>query len=231
MRIARSRRGCPCYVLFLFAFGTWLATGSPANAARTTEMYRMQPRPHRASEGVTDEQIRGAIVKAAERAGWRPYVRGARIVEVYISVRGGKHTATVEVEFDEQNYVVRYVTSYNLGHNDHYCGPPKRVSVAGPRRRRREKVCDGEIIHPHYNDWVRGLEDGILRSIVLLREGEPVRPISTPKKPAPSPAPLFVADELKKLKVLRDEGVLTEEEFDVQKRRLLGIEATVSESE
>jgi hypothetical protein len=45
--------------------------------------------------------------------------------------------------------------------------------------------------------------------------------------PAPQPAPAFdpsklVADEIKKLAALRDQGILTDEEFTEQKRRLLG---------
>ena len=44
---------------------------------------------------------------------------------------------------------------------------------------------------------------------------------------APQPAPAFdpsrlVADEIKKLAALRDQGILTDEEFTEQKRRLLG---------
>ena len=46
-------------------------------------------------------------------------------------------------------------------------------------------------------------------------------------QPAPQPAPAFdpsklVADEIKKLAALRDQGSLTDEEFTEQKRRLLG---------
>ena len=46
-------------------------------------------------------------------------------------------------------------------------------------------------------------------------------------QPAPHPAPAFdpsklVADEIKKLAALRDQGILTDEEFTEQKRRLLG---------
>ena len=46
-------------------------------------------------------------------------------------------------------------------------------------------------------------------------------------QPASQPAPAFdpsklVADEIKKLAALRDQGILTDEEFTEQKRRLLG---------
>jgi hypothetical protein len=40
--------------------------------------------------------------------------------------------------------------------------------------------------------------------------------------PVPSSGPVSVADELQKLADLRDRGVLTQEEFEAQKAKLLG---------
>ncbi len=49
-------------------------------------------------------------------------------------------------------------------------------------------------------------------------------------QPAPPPAPaggpasgVDVADQLRKLAELRDQGILTDEEFTLQKQRLLGL--------
>jgi hypothetical protein len=204
-------------------------SGSPVHAARTTEMYRMEPRPHFAADGGSDEQKQGAINEAIEAAGWQPHVHSDRLVGAYISVRGGKHTANVEIEFDERTYVVRYVTSYNLGHDENYCRDFRRSGRAGaPKRPRRLEECS-EIIHPDYNEWVHRIEDAILRYVALLRPGMAARSIPAPAvKPAPTPATMFVADELLKLKILRDDGVLTEEEFETQKSKLLGRDATRS---
>jgi hypothetical protein len=44
-----------------------------------------------------------------------------------------------------------------------------------------------------------------------------------PQAPAPAPAPpVDLADQLRKLATLRDEGILSEEEFAAQKAKLLG---------
>jgi hypothetical protein len=49
-------------------------------------------------------------------------------------------------------------------------------------------------------------------------------PVGTgPQMPRMAPAPMYsVADELAKLATLREQGVLSSEEFDIQKARLLG---------
>jgi hypothetical protein len=46
---------------------------------------------------------------------------------------------------------------------------------------------------------------------------------AAPAAPAASAAPVDVADQLRKLAELRDQGILTEEEFSVQKQKLLGL--------
>ncbi len=46
-------------------------------------------------------------------------------------------------------------------------------------------------------------------------------PPPTSAPPAASPAASMIADELRKLAALRDEGILTDQEFDAQKRKLL----------
>lgn len=55
------------------------------------------------------------------------------------------------------------------------------------------------------------------------RLSPPPVPEAAPQAPqAAAPATTGLADELAKLAVLRDQGVLTQEEFDAQKARLLG---------
>ncbi|KPI31882.1 Protein of unknown function DUF2078, membrane [Actinobacteria bacterium OV450] len=58
---------------------------------------------------------------------------------------------------------------------------------------------------------------------------EAAQPVAAPPPPPPAPAPAPAADDmtakidqLKQLSTLKDQGVLTEEEFAEQKRRLLG---------
>jgi hypothetical protein len=65
------------------------------------------------------------------------------------------------------------------------------------------------------NEWV--LRNKInLRPDTTLRHSQVETKISSPKK-----EPSSVADELTKLKKLMDEGVLTKEEFEAQKKKLL----------
>ncbi len=49
--------------------------------------------------------------------------------------------------------------------------------------------------------------------------GPAVRPTQT----APADAPLDEADQIRKLAELRDQGILTQDEFDAKKRQILGI--------
>jgi hypothetical protein len=74
-------------------------------------------------------------------------------------------------------------------------------------------------------------DDGkALTDTVRERISRPAAPSHASAPPPPSPAPpspppqtsALVADELRKLAGLRDDGVLTEEEFTKQKARLLG---------
>jgi hypothetical protein len=57
---------------------------------------------------------------------------------------------------------------------------------------------------------------------VVAKVGEPTPSSEDATPPAVSAAPVSTADELKKLAELRDAGVLSDEEFDAQKAKLLG---------
>ncbi len=214
-------RGPVQYLLLFVAIG--LVMPPTVHASRRTTMYRMDPRQYRVEKGVTAELIRDAIVLSLERAGWRPLVQAADAVEAEMVVQGGKHTASVEVKFDDAVFVINYVGSFNLGYKCRQANtaassahPAARV---GSRVKHSQRGRCEELIHPHYNAWVRRVEDDIARRLAQLRPGQSLRPTVAPAR---GPSPLFVADELLKLKALRDAGALTEEEFELQKRWLLG---------
>jgi Bacterial PH domain/Short C-terminal domain len=69
----------------------------------------------------------------------------------------------------------------------------------------------------------------VIKSIIkpdLKYLGDALRQHIGTGKPTPAPAPITpidVADQLAKLAALRDQGVLTEEEFAAQKAKLLGL--------
>jgi hypothetical protein len=187
-----------------------VAISSPA-AARIDEMYRMERRPHGASAEWTMSDLEDAIIEAAKRSGWRARPREPGVIEAEKSVRAGKHRAIVEIFYDQKSFLVRYLRSYNLNYDAEKCR-------AGNKR--HQKYCR-EVIHPHYNVWVRTLEDDIAREIAW---SDPVRKEADTSTPAPqaSDPSMFVADEILKLKKLEEEGILTPEEFEAQKKKLLG---------
>ena len=76
-----------------------------------------------------------------------------------------------------------------------------RVNVKGPR------------IHGNYNKWVDALAVRI-----AARVSHPMQQARPLKQ---QPSTLLVADELEKLDALRQPGVLTNEEFERQKERIL----------
>lgn len=210
VRCARRRVASRIPGVGLLILAVSLVATSTAIAARSTEMYRMEPRPYRVAKGVTTEQVRGAIVESVELNGWRTAVRADGTVEAVMVVRGGKHTATVKIAADNGTFAVNYLDSFNLGYKEVCRRPPK----FGPKRRRKREVSCYERIHPDYNEWVRRIEHDIERHLARLQADHAVRA-------TPGPAKLFIADELIKLQALREGGVLSEEEFEAQKRRLL----------
>jgi hypothetical protein len=198
----------------------FLATvASPAFAGRTVSIHRMQPREHGAATGVTLEQMRGVVLSVAERNGWVAVVRANGAVEVTMAAPDRERRAVVEVKFDDRTYVVRYRDSVGLEYDDEFCVP-----IPGTHGRTQCR----EVIDSDYNDWAEGLEEQVGAQLARLRPGDPVdEKAAVPTVPAPAAADsadrsrLFVADEIRKLKQLQDEGVLTDEEFEEQKRKLL----------
>lgn len=180
----------------------------------------MQPREHGAAKGVTLEQMRGVMLSVAEHKGWRAVVRANGAVEVTMTPPDSERHAVVEVRFDHRMYVVDYLDSVGLEYDDELCVP---ITDSHPRRSRCREVIDAD-----YNDWVEDLEGQIGTQVAHLQPGDPVdekAALPTVSAPPGSDAPdrsrLFVADEIRKLKQLEDEGILTSEEFEEQKRKLL----------
>jgi hypothetical protein len=76
------------------------------------------------------------------------------------------------------------------------------------------KVIKGPVIHKNYNVWV----DQLSKRIKIHTKDPPKaeKTETTSRKD-----PVFIADELGKLVILRQKGVLSQEEFDQQKAKLL----------
>ncbi len=68
---------------------------------------------------------------------------------------------------------------------------------------------------------IAGTATAVSGHVARRQEARYAQPEAQAVQQPPPPAPVNVADELKKFAALRDQGVLTEEEFAVQKARLL----------
>ncbi len=209
-----------------------LVLASASYAGRKTTMYRMEPRAHRADDGVTQDQIRRSVIEILERRGWTVHVRTAGVVEADISISKGKHRATIAVVFDDKNFAVRYVSSYDLGYSGASCrdgeidedGLPSYLQGPAKRMRRHiEAGCVGEVIHPSYNEWVQQIEEEIARNVPRLGPSRSAAAVP----PATSDS---VSEAVRKLDALHAAGLLTAEEVEAHKRLLPGVGALATDA-
>ena len=82
------------------------------------------------------------------------------------------------------------------------------------RAMRNRRGIKGPRIHSNYNIWI----DQLAKRIAIHTK---VPPKSNLTDTAPSRNFILIADELEKLDALRERGVLSQEEFEQQKIRLL----------
>lgn len=200
MRSSYSRRFI-LSVLFISA-GTMLFAS--VGIAQTRTIQNVSPRAHGAPVGSSIADIAMSIEKAGQELGWNPVAQGDGFLDLVTFVRA-KHEATVRVGFDDSNFWIDYLGSVNLKYSANDLvrgrGGASRAAVKGPR------------IHGNYNKWVK---------ILAIRIAERVSsPCFQARTARPQASTLLVADELEKLDALRQRGVLTEDEFDRQKERLL----------
>lgn len=148
-----------------------------------------------------------AVELAAGDFGWSIVSKepGRFVAETFVRNR---HRAKVEIGFDPSRFWINYLDSDKLDYS-----PNDRRSSTGPRGR-RVTLVKGPRIHRNYNIWVEKLATRL-----QLRLSNP------PNLGLPSASsdlsPRLIADELEKLDALRERGVLTREEFETQKQRLL----------
>ena len=202
-----------------FLFLMCLALGVASAAQRSRTLENVGPRPHYAPSGTSDEQLAAAIRSAAEEEGWLITAAAPGVMEALLLIRS--HRAEVTIRYDESNFSITYADSWNLNYN------PKDLRKRGSRWDKSRIVTKGPRIHPNYNVWVSELADRI--SVRLGAPPELKRTDSRvvsdggqqPGGPGQDGGSLFVADEIDKLDELRQRGVLTRDEFERLKQRLL----------
>ena len=186
-------------VAVVMMFG--LAAG---NAAGSETIRNIPPTAHGAPADASLEEISRAIEQAAAELQWYGGSASAESIVVSTTVRQ-KHRATVMIGFDSVNFWIDYRSSSNLDYTSSdrkmWSKDQKFVVTKGPR------------IHKNYNVWVQDLANHIAMRTRLL--------LADQRSQSPSPSPALIADELEKLDQLRARGVLTQEEFDAQKAKLL----------
>jgi hypothetical protein len=187
-------------IVVLVPLLTLLALAPPSSEASAT-IQNIPPTPHLAPAGTSLADLAAYIKFAAAEEGWTAVAEAPGVIRA--SMRARSHKAVVTIGFDEVNFWIEYRDSVNLDYN------PK-----GRKARKNWPEIKGPRIHRNYNLWVKQLA----KSIEIYAE---TPPISYDAEPAPSEAPILIADELEKLDALRARGVLTQEEFDKQKAKLL----------
>jgi hypothetical protein len=121
-------------------------------------------------------------------------IKGSRTIRAKLNVKN-KHFAIVEIPYSVSSYSIIYISSENLDYN--------------PTRR---------TIHRNYNKWVLQL------STLIKRQFQSISLDATSSDSVHGVAGSDmedIFDELLKLDDLRDRGILTDEEFDIEKRKLL----------
>ena len=200
----RCAKGFPWVPVALFTsaifFLLFLIFGTASAAQRSKTIENIAPRPHYAPPGTSPEQLVAAIRAAAEDEGWRVIAAAPGVMEAKLFIRS--HQAVVTIRYDESNFSISYRDSTNLNYN------AKDLVNRNSRWNKSQVVTKGPRIHPNYNVWVAALADRI--SIRLRTPPELSQPSS-----------LLVADELEKLDELRQKGVLTQDEFERLKKRLV----------
>jgi hypothetical protein len=181
-------------LLVLFAVG-------PSIAVASVTIRNTPPTPHFAPVGTPLVDLAAAIRQAANEQGWRIVAETPGVMQASLQVRS--HEAVVTIGFDETSFWIDYADSINLDYN------PNTL-----RKTRNRGVIKGPRIHRNYNIWV----DQLAKKIAIYANAPPKAKLT---EPALSRNPVLIADELEKLDALRERGVLSQEEFDQQKAKLL----------
>lgn len=140
------------------------------------------------------QKIQAVIIDGCAARGWAATLVEDGLISASITVRG-KHYARIDIPFSQTDYSILYGDSNNLDYNE------KRQSI-----------------HRNYNNWVIKLSGTINQRFgeALNSSPEAASSISSKQQAVDE---LYI--ELSKLGELRDKGILSEEEFQEQKRKLL----------
>lgn len=110
------------------------------SACKREPLINYETEPLGAPAGATLAQVTEAIVRACENQNWAIRKQEPGRITAELDIKSGKHSATVNIEYDTTQFSIIYWKSYNL----HY-------RLAG----------SVEQIHTNYNIWVKLLKQKI----------------------------------------------------------------------
>ncbi len=147
----------------------------------------------------TDQEISAAIIKGCIAKGWAPIVNEQGTIRATISPR--VHFAEVEITYTPTTYSITYVSSRNLNYR-HYKKKPDRI-------------------HKNYNNWIVKLSASISKAFHSISSSTARDPADVHTDAVAERGKQDMYSELMKLDELRKKGILTDDEFEEQKKRLL----------
>lgn len=148
---------------------------------------------------LTDQEISAAIIEGCIAKGWSPIVNDQGVIRATISPR--VHFAEVEITYTPTTYSITYVSSRNLNYK-HYKKKPDRI-------------------HKNYNNWIVKLSASISKAFHTTSSSTARVPADANTGAIAERGKQDMDSELMKLDELRKKGILTDDEFDEQKKRLL----------
>jgi len=92
-------------------------------------------------KALSDEQVRGAIIRAGTSLGWQMKEEGPNLLRGTLVLR--THTAVVDIPFSTTSFSIKYRSSVNLDERN-------------------------GSIHKNYNGWVQNLTAGINAQLATL---------------------------------------------------------------
>ena len=148
----------------------------------------------------TAQEVQESIEAGCRQYGWSPVLDEAGIIHATIEVRA-RHFAHIKIPFTPERYSILYVASSNLDYDE------KR-----------------QTIHRNYNKWITNLSNAINSALRTNSWNTTPTPVTSQPEAVTGKDQDEVFEELLKLDELRKQGILTQEEFDAEKRKLLNLD-------
>ena len=180
---------------FLLLTVVFMLISAPSSAASPIQNMIDVPVPIRTDGSqYSIDEVRAAIIQGCQTRRWTAEIAGEEAIRAKLNIKN-KHLAVVEIPYSESTYSIIYTSSTNLDYS-----------------------AARQSIHRNYNKWILQLSTEINRQFQTLGS----KAISADSSRDGADAnKVDIFEELLKLDDLRDRGILTDAEFEIEKRKLL----------